>query len=72
MQDRILVFAFNEDSRVSPDSNLRGYFDGDKFIPREHGFCDSIQDLYQFEYVQFFGCLGYKLHVPKEYFGDLP
>jgi hypothetical protein len=71
MEDRILVFAFNNDSRISPDSNLRGYYDGQNFVPRDSGYCKSYEELYQYEYIQLFGHIGYKSHIPREYFGNL-
>ncbi|MFD1206659.1 hypothetical protein ACFQ38_16300 [Sporosarcina contaminans] len=66
-QEKLLVFAFNRssDSFISPDSCYRGYFDGEKFIPRKIGYCESIDELYEYDFVQLFGNDGAQMHIPK-------
>ncbi|MBG9692537.1 hypothetical protein ABD91_17215 [Lysinibacillus sphaericus] len=72
-QDKILVFAFNHsgDRVISPDSCYRGYFDGQDFIPRKIGYCESIEELYEYDYVQLFGDNGAQSHIPKREYRDL-
>lgn len=73
LQEKILVFAFNRtsDKFVSPDSCYRGYFDGQDFIPRKIGYCESLEELYEYDYVQFFGDNGAQMHIPKPDYKDL-
>ncbi|SHH75069.1 hypothetical protein [Virgibacillus chiguensis] len=67
---KIYVFAFNEDGKQAPSFSYRGYYDGDKFIPKM-GYCSDINDLYHYDYVQMFGVDGLKQHIPKRFHGDL-
>ncbi|MEK5331998.1 hypothetical protein [Lysinibacillus sp. FSL W8-0992] len=73
LQERIFIFAFNRSSEgyISPDSCYRGYFDGQDFIPRKIGYCESIEELYEYDYVQFFGDNGAQMHIPKREYRDL-
>ncbi|WP_029265727.1 hypothetical protein [Virgibacillus alimentarius] len=74
MENRIFVFAFNKNDTInnckSPSVLYRGYFDGENFNPKP-GFCSSIDDLYEYDFVQLFGDDGDKCHIPKRYYGDL-
>lgn len=70
MGERIFVFAFNKGTN-DPDACYRGYFDGQQFIPRKIGYCDSLEELYEYDYVQLFGDNGAQKHIPKTYNRDL-
>jgi hypothetical protein len=74
-QDRILVFSFNRSVNKfispNPDSCFRGYFDGHDFIPSKIGYCESIDELYEYDYVQLFGVNGEQTSIPKREYNDL-
>ena len=68
--NRIFIFAFNENDKSNPSIAYKGHFDGQEFIPKT-GFCNSIDDLYEYDYVQIFGDDGMKIHSPKKFNDDL-
>lgn len=70
MGNRIFIFAFNKDDKPSPWGSYRGCFDGVEFVPKL-GFCSSIDELYEYEYVQLFGENGCLVHSPKKFNKDL-
>ncbi|MDE3837914.1 hypothetical protein C0966_00635 [Bacillus methanolicus] len=68
MEDRILVFAYNEDS--GPHPKYRGYFDGENFVPKI-GFCQSLTELSDYDYIELYGMDGMISHTPKRYCSDV-
>jgi len=50
--------------------HLRGHYDGREFIP-VIGFCNSIDELYEYDYIEIFTVEGLTKHIPKRFFGDL-
>lgn len=65
---RIFVFAYNQDS--SPHPKYRGHFNGNEFIPKI-GSCNSIKELYQYDYIELFGMDGMICHVPNRFCSDV-
>lgn len=70
MKNRLFIFAFNREDRCSPYTAYKGHFDGKNFIPKP-GFCNSINELYDYDVVQIFGNDGCLTHSPKKFNGDL-
>ena len=66
MENRLFVFAYNENDKCNPSVCYKGHFDGEQFIPKP-GFCSGIKDLYEYDYVQLFGGDGSLLHSPKKF-----
>lgn len=62
----VLVFAFDKDKKANPGIHLKGYFDGNKFIAKP-GCWNSLEELYNYDYVQLFGRTGMVRHIPKKY-----
>ena len=68
--NRISVFAYNENDKTSPSIAYKGYFDGQEFIPKL-GYCNSLEELHEYDYVQLFGDNGCQQHSPKRFNKDL-
>ncbi|EIJ79137.1 hypothetical protein PB1_16309 [Bacillus methanolicus PB1] len=64
MKNKIFVFAYNEDS--GPHPKYRGYFDGESFVPKT-GFCQSIDELINYDFIELYGMDGLLSHTPKRY-----
>ncbi|WP_428909437.1 hypothetical protein [Niallia sp. Krafla_26] len=63
---RIFIFAGSQNR----SKEYRGYFDGNTFHPKL-GFCHSLDELYQFDYVEFYGMDGLLCYSPKRFHSDL-
>lgn len=68
LEERIFVFAFNQDDRPLP--RYVGHFNGDRFIPKL-GFCHSLDELYKYDYIELYGMDGMVEHLPKRFYGNL-
>ena len=69
--NQLMIFAYNENDKPNPAIAHKGFYDGQEFIPRL-GFCSSINELYDYDYVQIFGDDGCQIHSPKKFNNDLP
>ncbi|WP_368900583.1 hypothetical protein [Oceanobacillus oncorhynchi] len=59
MENRLFIFAYNKGETIN---FYKGHYDGAKFVPKK-GFCESIDDLYEFDYVQFYADDGLRMHI---------
>ena len=61
MEKRILIHAFNKGEVVN---FYKGYYNEIEFVSKL-GFCGSIDELYNYNYVQFYGNDGLIAHILK-------
>lgn len=50
--------------------HLLGHFDGQEFIAKI-GHCNSIEELYEYDYIQIYQLENLTRHIPKQFFGNL-
>jgi len=67
--NQLMIFAYNENDKPNPAIAHKGFFDGREFIPRL-GFCSSVDELYDYDYIQIFADDGCRVHSPKKYYND--
>ncbi len=68
MEQRLFVFAYNVENSIHP--KYRGYFNGEQFIPKL-GFCQSIKELQEYDYMELYGMDGMIVHSPKKFNRDI-
>lgn len=59
MENRLFIFAYNKGEIVN---FYKGYYNGIEFLPKL-GSCQSINDLYDYENIQFYADDGLRLHI---------
>lgn len=59
MENRLQVFAYNKGETVN---FYKGHHNGLEFVPK-FGFCESVGELKQFDYVQFYANDGLTMHI---------